>query len=297
MDIVLLCGGYGTRMGELTANTPKQLLDVAGKPVLERVMDSLGELVYEGRNILVTNAKFAEQFEAWAKDYRARHPDVQLQVYNDGTTRNEERLGAVGNMRFAIDKAGIKDDVLILGTDNMFSRPLEPLIRGAQAEGKPFNALYDVKDKAIARELGIVAVSERGVIRDFLEKPQEPPSTLASCAVYYLPASYVPQVAQYLDEGNKPDKSGDFVDWLRRRTDVAARPVDGTWFDMGHKTTLEQARTFYSQSEQPIRGQNGTGGGAREVISEMRLAPTTVSREGDSQVGLRIPGTPVKERL
>ena len=76
MNALILAAGYATRLYPLTLHKAKPLLDVAGKPMIEWVLDNLApapdlETVY-----VVTNNKFVKDFVAWADGYRQRHPGV-----------------------------------------------------------------------------------------------------------------------------------------------------------------------------------------------------------------------------
>jgi glucose-1-phosphate thymidylyltransferase len=190
---------------------------------------------------LVTNAKFAPAFRAWAP--------AGVVVHDDGTTSEDDRLGAIGDVAF-VDLAG--DDLLVIAGDNLFDFSLRDFVAFWRAKGRASAvALYDVGDVELARKYGIVELGEDGRVVGFLEKPEEPPSTLAATATYVFHRDHVALVRRYLEEGNSPDQPGRFVAWLRAREPVYGYRFDGEWLDIGDREQLreadERARTWQSR--------------------------------------------------
>ena len=101
-------------------------------------------------------------------------------------------------------------------------------------------AVRDVGTLDLARRYGIVELADDGRILDFVEKPEDPPSTLAATATYLYHREHVPLVRTYLDEGNPPDQPGRLVAWLHRREPVYGWAFDAGWYDIGdHEQLLE----------------------------------------------------------
>jgi glucose-1-phosphate thymidylyltransferase len=176
---------------------------------------------------LVTNARFAPQFEQWAD---GKH----VTVHDDGTTSNEDRLGAIGDVRFVQEQAGIDDDMLVVAGDNLFDYELSDyLAYWSGKNGASTVAVLDVGDVDLARKYGIVDVDENGRIVDFLEKPDNPPSTLAATATYIYAREHARLVQAYLVEGNPPDQPGNYIAWLHKREPVYAYRFEGGWYDIG----------------------------------------------------------------
>ncbi len=75
MKLIILAAGYATRLYPLTLNQPKPLLPVAGKPMLEHVLDNISTIRDIDHAYIVTNAKFVTHFEKWAENYR---PDLHF---------------------------------------------------------------------------------------------------------------------------------------------------------------------------------------------------------------------------
>src|SRR5438046_7030731 len=70
VKLIILGAGYATRLYPLTLNQPKPLLEVAGKPMIEHVLDNLKEITDIDHIYIVINARFAEHFAAWAAVYQ-----------------------------------------------------------------------------------------------------------------------------------------------------------------------------------------------------------------------------------
>ena len=112
MKALILAAGYATRLRPLTDRIPKQLLPVGGRPMLDWILDHIVETSADEVH-LVTNDRFAADFEHWAED-------KDVHVHNDGTTSNEDRLGAIGDIHFV----GLDDDLLAVAGDNLFDYSL-----------------------------------------------------------------------------------------------------------------------------------------------------------------------------
>jgi glucose-1-phosphate thymidylyltransferase len=252
MNILILAAGYATRLYPLTLTKAKPLLEVAGKPMMEWVIDHLAGISGISKVFVVTNNKFAADFEAWADGYNRTHAKLPFSIVNDGSTSDEDKLGAIGDLNHVIQKHGIEDeDLLVVAGDNLFSESLAGFAELAREKNAPALGVFDVGSLEQAKKFGVVAVNGEGVITQFVEKPAEPPSTLIGIALYYYPRHVVPLVRQYLAEGNNPDQPGRFVQWLYPRTPVHTWRVPGTWFDVGSRETLEEANRIFAEFTEP----------------------------------------------
>lgn len=231
MVALILAAGYATRLQPLTDDRPKHLLPVGGRPMLDWILDKIHD-ARVGDVHLVTNARFAPQFERWAKG-------KSVTVHDDGTSSNEDRLGAIGDIRFVQERAGIDDDMLVIAGDNLFDYELSDYIAYWRTkDGASAVAVHDVGTLDLARKYGIVAVDEDDRIVDFLEKPENPPSTLAATATYLYARAHARLVPTYLAEGNPPDQPGNYVAWLHKREPVYAYRFGGGWYDIGDPAQL-----------------------------------------------------------
>lgn len=245
MDALILAAGYGTRLGELTKNTPKPLLDVGGKPMLEHILDRALEGGRVKRVIVVSNARFNDHFVEWARGYPKDR--AELVIVNDGTETNETRLGANGDIRFAIEKANVQDDLLVVGGDNLFTFDLASFIAFGEQK-RAANVLYDVGTKELAKLYGICALDDDGRITSFVEKPADPPSTLASACIYYWGREHLELYERYLATGNDKDRTGSFLAWAYEEIPIYGWRGAGEWWDIGDKDELARVRERLSGS-------------------------------------------------
>jgi glucose-1-phosphate thymidylyltransferase len=239
MKALILAAGYATRLYPLTLDTPKALLDIGGRPLLDWLYDKIVEVPgVEGVHV-VTNNRFAEHFELWA----AGREDVT--VHDDGTLSNDDRLGAIGDIGFVIERAKIDDDLLVLAGDNLFSSGLEGFVAAGQRHAAPVLAVHDVGDPELIAQLNTVEADASGRITYFEEKPERATSTIAGIALYWYPRAALSLVRRYLDEGHNPDQPGRLIEWLYPQTPVYVWELTGDWYDIGTPEQLELARTEF----------------------------------------------------
>jgi glucose-1-phosphate thymidylyltransferase len=229
MKALILAAGYATRLRPLTDSIPKQLLPVGGRPMVDWILDRIAETSADEIH-LVTNERFAPDFERWAKDKDVR-------IHNDGTTSNEDRLGAIGDIQFV----GLDDDLLVIAGDNLFDYSLADYELWWRERDGSAIAVLDVRDRELAKQYGIVDVDENDRVIDFVEKPDDPPTTLCATATYLYDRDHARLVELYLEEGNPPDQPGNFVAWLHKRAPVYAYRFPGEWYDIGDRDQLLEA--------------------------------------------------------
>jgi glucose-1-phosphate thymidylyltransferase len=254
MKLIVLAAGYATRLYPLTLNQPKPLLDVAGKPMLEHVLDNLAPVEEIDHVYVVTNGKFAGHFERWAEARRTRRSGPEITVINDHSTDDSNKLGAIGDLNLVLTQAGIDDDIVVVAGDNLFSERLGEFGEYCRAKGAPVLAVYDVDDLEAIKKYNSIDVDDDGRITFFEEKPANPKSTLTGIALYYYPRSALPLIRQYVEEGNNPDQPGRLVQWMYERTPFYTWRVPGIWYDVGSKETLEEANRIFSQHRTQAEG-------------------------------------------
>ena len=246
MKLIILAAGYATRLYPLTLNQPKPLLPVAGKPMLEHVIDNIATIRAIDQAYIVTNAKFASHFEDWAKSYQ--HPNLHFSftIVNDQSTDETNRLGAIGDTHLVLKKHEIDDDIIVVGGDNLFSHDLSGFGDYCEQKKAPVTGVYDVGDLEQIKKYNAIEIDENSRISYFEEKPKEPKSTLTGIALYFYPASTLPLIHEYIAEGNNPDQPGRLVQWLYPRVPFYVWKVPGLWFDIGSIETLEEANRVFS---------------------------------------------------
>ena len=246
MNVLILAAGYATRLHPLTLNKAKPLLEIAGKPMIERLVDHLDAVPDLETIYIVTNDKFAADFQNWADSYRARHPKFTFKIVNDGSTSDADKLGAIGDINLVLTRENLAaDDLLVVAGDNLFSEPLGGFVDFAKATEATV-AVYDVGSLEAIKKYGAVTLDAKGVITQFEEKPQHPKTTLAAIALYYYSRAVLPLFTTYLAAGNNPDQPGRFLQWLYTRKPVNTFQIKGLWLDIGSKETLEEANKIFA---------------------------------------------------
>ena len=250
MKVVLLCAGYGTRLRPLTENQPKPLLSVAGRPLLDHLLRKIEEIPSVDRVFVVTNGRFHSHFSEWLA--KKQTPADGIELVNDGTRTEEERLGAIGDLGLIRRKFEIQDDLAVLAGDNLFDFSLKDFFRFAESR-RPHVSLgvVDVRDRERASRYGIVRIGQDGKIAEFVEKPKAPPSTLASTGIYWFARESLDLLDRYIRESDNADRIGDFIHWLVKEDAVYAYPFEGKWLDIGDFDTYREAERLFSKT--PVR--------------------------------------------
>lgn len=240
MKALILAAGYATRLYPLTENQPKPLLKVGGKPIIEHLLERIWNLPEIDEVFIVTNARFYDNFVAWLKSFSYPKKIVLL---SDRTQSKDDRLGAVGDINFIIGQKDIVDDLLILGGDNLFEDDLSPAKDFFLKSAGSVILLNDVKDKELAKKYGIAELDQNRKIVQFLEKPNDPPSTLSSTLIYFLKQKHLRHIPEALRTGFA-DRTGDFICYLSKKEDVYGLSLSGKWFDIGSFESLNEADRF-----------------------------------------------------
>ena len=243
MKCLILAAGYATRLYPLTKETPKPLLEVAGKTILERLLDKISVIDKIDHVYIVTNARFANAFNEWVGDYQYSKP---LTVINDGTTSNENRLGAIGDIQYVLDQTKIDDDLMILAGDNLFEFDLSDFDEFFQEKNADVITAYEITDLELQKRVGIVELDSAARVLSFEEKPQEPRSPWAVPALYIYKQETLPLIKKYLDEGNNPDAPGHFIPWLINHQPVFAFQFEGQWHDIGTLERYQEAQVVFA---------------------------------------------------
>jgi glucose-1-phosphate thymidylyltransferase len=237
---LVLAAGYATRLRPLTDEVAKPLLPLAGRPMLDYLYDKIAAVEEVDEVHVVTNSRFAADFRAWAE--RGEHPSL-VTVHDDGTSSNEDRLGAIGDVRFVLERAGLEgEDLLVVAGDNLFEFDLGEFVSfwRAKEDGSAIG-VHDVGDLELMRRYAMVELAGDDRITLFVEKPEAPTSTLAGIAVYLFRADHAALVRTYLDDDNSPDQPGRFVVWLYSRVPVYGYRFPGDWLDIGDREQLLDA--------------------------------------------------------
>jgi glucose-1-phosphate thymidylyltransferase len=223
MKIIVPLAGKGTRLLPLTKRVPKPLVRVAGRPVLDYVMDLL--LPLEPTELIVITGHLKEGVES----YISSHYDVRTQF-----VEQQEQDGTAGAVKLA--QPWVDEPVLIVFVDTVFEADLS-LVRKTDADG-----IIWVKEVEDYQRFGVVVTDGKGSMTRIVEKPAEPVSKLANIGLYYI------RDWQTLFEGiddtlTKPRLKGEWflTDAFQYMIDHGKRirtaEVKG-WYDCGKVATL-----------------------------------------------------------
>ncbi len=244
MKTIILAAGYGTRLYPLTKNKAKALLSVGNRTLIDFTVEKILEILPQDNIIIVvSNSRFYADFLRWKEAYSEK---AKIAILDDGSTNVEDRRGAVGDIYFAVEKESIKEDILVMGSDNIFDWRLDGFLEFAHAKSTPTVGLYDLEDYDKARRFGVAEIDTENKIVSFLEKPQNPPSTLISVCLYYFPQDSLSLIEEYLKKENSRDAAGSYIKWLSEKTKVYGYVFKGKWLDIGHKDSLEKAKSIFA---------------------------------------------------
>jgi glucose-1-phosphate thymidylyltransferase len=225
------------------------LLPLAGRPMLDYLLDRIREVEDIDEIHVVTNSRFAPTFRDWAP--------ADVTVHDDGTTSNEDRLGAIGDLAFTIERVGLEgEDLLVVAGDNLVGYSLPEFVGFWRGKGGSAIAVYEVADGELLKRYGVIELDADDRVVGFEEKPARPRSNLAATAAYLYCAQDLELLARYLEEGNPPDAPGNFVAWLHTRAPVHAFRFTGEWHDIGDaRQLLEADNRLREQAGLPVRSE------------------------------------------
>lgn len=247
MKALILAAGYATRLYPLTKEYPKSLLKVGRRPIVDHIIGKLDEVTAIEEIIVITNSKFIAQFKKWLTGCKSKKP---VTLVNDLTCNHQDRRGAIGDIDFVIDKKRIKDDLLVIGGDNIFDGNLKRFLSLAKANS-PHVAIgvFDLKDKAKANRYGVIKIDSNSKIIDFKEKPNNPSSALVAMCLYYFPKEKLKLIKTYMNSKKcNCDATGFYIDWLRKKDAVHGFVFRGRWFDIGDHHFYNEAKQQFAKN-------------------------------------------------
>ncbi|MCX5667326.1 MAG: nucleotidyltransferase family protein [Candidatus Omnitrophica bacterium] len=244
MRLLILAAGYAVRLQPLTLNTPKPLLPIGGKSMIDRILAKTASVKDIDAIHVVSNRKFFQNFVEWKK---LRKDASRIFLVDDGTMTNDTRLGAIRDMELAIRAGSIDDDLLVISGDNLFDLDLAVFLKFAKSRNDGVSvALYDVGSIEAAKKFGVVHIDDKGLVTDFEEKPQNPKSTLISTGIYFFPRQKVSNLREYVNsEGAKLDAPGYYIKWLSANDKVYGFPFSEKWYDIGDLESYKRADGEY----------------------------------------------------
>ncbi len=246
MKAIILAAGYATRLYPLTLHTPKALLPIHQKPIINYIVEQMDTIAALDAIYVVSNHKFYDQFVAWAKEVSCQKP---ITVLDDGTTSEETRRGAIGDILFTIEEMGLDDELMVVAGDNLFTFSLKAYVDFFHQTGRDCVCVKPIADYEALKSFGVAQLDESGKLIGLEEKPAEPKSNLAVFATYMYRQDTLPLFHQYIAEGNKPDAPGYFVEWLYRHKDVYAFTFEEECYDIGTEKSLREVSALFEERE------------------------------------------------
>lgn len=254
MKAIIIAAGYATRLYPLTENFPKPLLEVGGKTILDHLIDQLKTIPDIDHAYLVTNHRFHNHFTNWARQRQTHarhgqqaHTGLRFDILDDGTTSNDDRLGAVGDIQFAIKARNITDDIMVLAADNILQFPLQKFVTAFKSKPASWVCVRRITDPEDRKRRGIAQLDAQNRVIDFEEKPKQPKSEWGVPPFYIYPSSVLPRIKSYLDSGGIADAPGHFLVSLHKTEPVYAHKITGEILDIGNHESLAEARQFFER--------------------------------------------------
>ena len=244
MKTIILAAGYATRLYPLTQNFPKPLLEVKGKTILDWLIDDIDSSNQSDEYIVISNHKFYPHFAEWAKSKTQR-----ITILDDGTDSNENRLGAVRDIQFAIESLSDLDDALIIAGDNLLNFSLKRFI--SYAKEKNTSCVMRFYEPSVERlkKCGVLEIDKTDRVTKMTEKPQNPESNWCCPPFYYYTKECLKLVKEGIASGCGVDAPGSFVAWLCAKEPIYAMEMPGKRFDIGNLESYAKVQAEYEGPE------------------------------------------------
>lgn len=242
MKSIVLAAGYATRLYPLTENFPKPLLEVAGKSILDHLLDDIDTIEEIDEHIIISNHKFAHHFENWKKTCTLKNP---VTIIDDGSISNEARLGAVKDIQFAIDTLNLDDDLLIVAGDNMLDFSFKSFVDLFHEKNSAVVMCDFIEDVNALRRSGVMIPDENFRVISMEEKPQNPKSNWCVGPFYIYKKDELHLIKQGIEDGCGTDAPGSFVCYLCEKTDVYALRLPGKRYDIGTLESYEEVKKVF----------------------------------------------------
>ncbi len=241
MKAMILAAGKGTRVRPITYTTPKPMIPILQKPVMEFLLELLKQHGFT--EIMVNVSHLAHEIENYFRD--GQRFGVQIAYSFEGSIVDGElvgsAVGSAGGMRRIQDFSPFFDDTfIVLCGDALIDLDLTEAVRQHREKG----SIATIITKSVPREevssYGIVVTDETGRIKAFQEKPkvEEALSTNISTGIYI----FEPEIFKYIPSGVEYDIGGElFPKLVETNAPFYAIPMDFQWVDIGKVPDYWQA--------------------------------------------------------
>ena len=244
MKTIVIAAGYATRLGELTKNYPKPLLKIGENTILGRLLDDIDPIADIDEHIIVTNHRFVSFFEEWAAQQHYRKP---IRVIDDGTSSNETRLGAVGDLLYVMNQLAIEDDILVVAADNLLFFHFASFVAFAKEKQTSCIMYHEQPSIEKLQRTGVVVLDENNRVLEMAEKPLQPRTHHAVPPFYLYMRKDFDLIRHALENGCGNDAPGNLAHYLVEHTIMHAWPMDGGRFDIGSLDTYYEACEKYGK--------------------------------------------------
>ena len=245
MKNIVIAAGYATRLGKLTKNFPKPLLQIGDNTILGRMLDDIDRIPEIDEHIIITNSRFVQIFAFWAKE---QHYSKPITVVDDGTLTNETRLGAVCDLLFAMEKLHIDDDMLVVAADNLLFFSFQEFVDFAKAKGTSCIMCHEQPSIEKLQRTGVIVVDDNMKVLNMEEKPQVPRSTWAVPPFYIYLKKDLDLVRHSVENGCGKDAPGNLAHYMVENTTMHAWPMSAGRFDIGSLDTYYEAVEKYGKN-------------------------------------------------
>jgi len=240
---IVLCAGFATRMYPLTKAFPKPLLKVAGRPVLDYLMDQLVKLPDLEAIYLVSNGKNYPHFAEWKRHWEYRHGSCcpTLALLNDKAVDNDHRLGASGDFQFVMKTIPEPTRVLVTAGDNIYRFGIKPLWEQFLLSDRHYIVALPEKNKKKLSKSGVLELATDDRVSRLFEKPTHPSSEWFCPPLYFFQSTVSKHLDQFLAHHAAGDAPGYFIDFLCRKDSVYAFRLNESRLDIGSIETYQAA--------------------------------------------------------
>ncbi len=245
MKCLILAAGYATRLYPLTENFPKPLLKVGNKTILDHLVDDLAATTEIDEFIVISNHRFTQHFENWSK----QKPEIKISVVDDGTTSNDNRLGAVRDIELVVSQLCLDDGALVIAGDNVLDFSLSAFVDFAVQKGTSCVMCHEENNLMKQQKTAIITVDDQGKILTYEEKPEVPKGNLAVPPFYFYRANDLMRVSEALNSGCGADAPGSFAAWLSGKTVMHAYQMAGKRYDIGDLASYEYAQQIFGDNK------------------------------------------------
>jgi len=257
MQVIIPLAGKGTRLRPHTHLTPKPLIKVAGRPVMDWVMDKLEGL--DVTELIIITGHLKAQVEQYVNSHYKIPARFVEQKVQDGTA------GAIN-----LARPLVKGPVLIIFVDTVFDADLSIVNDCADA------GIIWAKEVEDYQRFGVVVTDASGHMTKIIEKPTEPVSKLANIGLYYI--RDVEALWQGIDHVlAAPKNKGewyltDAFQWMIDHGGKIRTAAVGGWYDCGaFDTTLETNAVLLERTK---------GGGPRKFSADVKIVEPCLIDEG-----------------